>query len=262
MPPKELNCRPQPQHLVPQPQLSPPSLILGLLQTLPGTHPCPLAQVGNLDSRQVRVDGNAHGKMSGKHSSFHTTVQTLGGLGGRRHSHHPRLASRQALALEGHFQQGSTGRRRQCWGYPFAAGLLRNNKSFGGMSFTRLFKMRFLDVCGIQLFVWAPPTDNGELAFLGLTPWSLQLPVFSRTLELRNLTLSDPSALQMRKLRPRKGRHLVQGPLTVVGPAKTQKSGTADSQTAVFPTHSPGCGLAPPSPPKPLTPKQWCLEVG
>lgn len=69
--------------------------------------------------------------------------------------------------------KGARAGGEQCWGYPFAAGLLRNNKSFGGMSFTRLFKMRFLDVCGIQLFVWAPPTDNGELAFLGLTPWSL-----------------------------------------------------------------------------------------
>lgn len=43
---------------------------------------------------------------------------------------------------------------------PFAAGLFRNNKSFGGTQFTRLFKMRFLDVCGIQLFILAPPTDN------------------------------------------------------------------------------------------------------
>lgn len=30
----------------------------------------------------------------------------------------------------------------------------------GGTQFTRLFKMRFLDVCGIQLFILAPPTDN------------------------------------------------------------------------------------------------------
>lgn len=29
-----------------------------------------------------------------------------------------------------------------------------------GLQFTRLFKMRFLDVCGIQLFILAPPTDN------------------------------------------------------------------------------------------------------
>lgn len=51
----------------PRPQLLPPSLILGLPQILPSTGPCPLTQVGNWDSRPVWVDGNPHGKMSGKH---------------------------------------------------------------------------------------------------------------------------------------------------------------------------------------------------
>lgn len=46
-------------------------------------------------------------------------------------------------------------------------------------------------------------------------------PVFSWTLALRKLTLSDPLVFQMRKLRPRKGRSLAQGPLGIGGPAKT-----------------------------------------
>ena len=41
-------------HLVPRPQLSSPSPILGLPQTLPGTHPRSLAQVGNSDARQAK----------------------------------------------------------------------------------------------------------------------------------------------------------------------------------------------------------------
>lgn len=43
-------------------------------------------------------------------------------------------------------------------------GFSETTKALGGMGggtqFTRLFKMRFLDVCGIQLFILAPPTDN------------------------------------------------------------------------------------------------------
>lgn len=65
MPPKKQNCRPQPQHLVPQPQLLPSSFILGLPQTLPST--------GTALSHKWEIqipgesswgDGNVHGKMS------------------------------------------------------------------------------------------------------------------------------------------------------------------------------------------------------
>ena len=105
---------------------------------------------------------------------------------------------------------------------------------------------------------WLHPQIIESWLLLALAPLSAPPypQVFSWTLQFWKITLYNPLVLQMRKLRPRKGKSLA-WPRTLGSWWRSQKSnpGCQTPRPGAFPNHPPGCGPVPANPPKPLTPK-------